>query len=69
MGDAGHDLGVNVGRDGVKGLWFGRGSVGEERTEVAWLNLGDDATVGDAFVVVGDCEMLVELVIGLVGWL
>ena len=66
VGDARHDFGVNVGGDGVKGLWFGRGGLGEERTEVAWLDIGDDATVGDAFVVVGDWEVLVELV---VGWL
>lgn len=54
--DARHDLGVDVGRDGVKCLRLGGRRVGEERPQVAGLDIGDDAARGDAFVVIGDCE-------------
>lgn len=58
VGDAREDLGLDVGVDG--GPWLRvEGRVGgEEGTEVAWFDGGDDAAVGDGVVVFGDWEVV-----------
>jgi hypothetical protein len=54
VGDARHDLGLDVGLDVLPGLAFLGRLRGEELAEVAWLDLGDDVALGDGVEVVGD---------------
>lgn len=52
--DAGHDLGLDVGGDGLHGLALERRGVGEQRPQVAGLHVGEDGAGRDRFIVVGD---------------
>ena len=57
MGEAGLDFGIDIFLDLCPVFWLGRGVLGDQWAQVAWVNGGEDSTLGDGIEVIDDCGM------------